>query len=88
MESYWKISKTSFDPKDGGRIGVKVPSYFVSDLNLRFDDLFSKGIFVNLNVSNLFDNEIRYPTTTSNDIFDKGTLGHGRQVILGVGWKF
>jgi outer membrane receptor protein involved in Fe transport len=88
MESYWKISESSFDPKDGGRISVKIPSYFVSDLNLRFDDLFSKGIFVNLNVTNLFDNEIRYPTTTSNDIFDKGTIGRGRSFLATAGWKF
>jgi hypothetical protein len=52
------------------------------------EDLFIKGFFLNLNISNLFNEEIRFPTTRSNAWADRGTLGFGRRLLLSIGYKF
>jgi outer membrane receptor protein involved in Fe transport len=71
-----------------GRLGLPVGSYFNLNANLRIDKLFNTGCFLNARVSNLFDEEIHYPATTSNPLFDKGTLGYGRRFIVTLGYEF
>lgn len=71
-----------------GRLGFAVDGYFNVNANLRLDKLFNSGLFLNVRVSNLFDEEIHYPTTTSNPAFDKGTLGYGRRFLVSVGYEF
>lgn len=99
METYWKPDARNAnnptdnrDPlqliADGERIGQKSPSYFMLNANLRMDGLFKKDFFCSLHVHNLLNTEVRYPTTRSNDIFEKGTLGYNRYLMLNFGVKF
>lgn len=85
MESAWQ---TSAAPEDGNRIGAKSPAYFKFDVNYRHENLLNRGVFLNLKVCNVLDQEIRYPTTSSNSWIDKGTLGYGRTFLLSLGYKF
>ncbi len=80
----------SFNPDGTGqRIGGDTSSYFTLGANLRFDNLFGKGLYLNIKGSNLLDEDIRYPATTNNNgLFPKGTLGMGTSVPATVGWKF
>jgi outer membrane receptor protein involved in Fe transport len=71
-----------------GRLGHGVDGYFVLSPHLRINKLFNTGLYLSLKVSNLLDEEVRYPTTTSNPLFDRGTLGFGRRFLLSVGYKF
>lgn len=90
MESYY--DNTSIDPENpnlgkAGRIGPAVPAYHTLDLNLRHDNIW-KGMYAELRVCNVFDTEIRYPTTTANIWIDKGALGLGRWLYVSAGVKF
>lgn len=70
-----------------GRLGHPTPAHLVFDANLRIRNLFDSGIFVNAKVSNIFNEDIFYPTTTSNPAFDRGTMGRQRTVIVTLGWE-
>jgi outer membrane receptor protein involved in Fe transport len=72
-----------------GRLGNKIDGYFLLGANLRIRNVLGTGAFVNLRVSNLLDEEIRYPTTTNNSAFaGLGTIGRSRSFLLTIGWKF
>lgn len=73
---------------EGSRIGDTSPAYTVIGLNFRADNIIKEGVFASFSVSNLFDTEIRYPVTRSQDYFDKGTLGYSRMFIVNAGYKF
>jgi outer membrane receptor protein involved in Fe transport len=90
METFWDetIGDPNVKPISGSRIGDKVDGYFVFGANLRLEDLFLEGLYLNLRCSNLLDAEVRYPTFTNNPYFDRGTLGMGRSFLLTVGYKF
>jgi len=97
METYWLPDKSSgaTDTRnpvqliaDGGRIGAKAPAYFLTNLNIRVNDIFKKNIYCTFHIHNLLNTAIMYPTTTSNDEFEKGTFGYSRYFILGVGFNF
>jgi outer membrane receptor for ferrienterochelin and colicins len=99
METYWRPdSQNQDDPldnrtptqliADGSRIGQKAPGYFVFNTNVRINNVFSKRIFCSLYVHNILNSEVRYPTTRSNDIFEKGTLGYGRYISFNLGFNF
>lgn len=85
METYWNPSSTSIDPNDGSRIGEASPAYFVGNLNLRFNNLLGKGVYCYAHLHNIFDTDVVYPTTRSNDEFDLGTAGYGRYFSVGLG---
>lgn len=87
METYWNPSSTSLDPNDGSRIGEKSPAYFVGNVNLRFNNLFKRGIYCFAYAHNILDTKIKYPTTRSNDEFDLGTFGNSRNISIGIGIK-
>ena len=88
MDTYWALSNMSTNPQDGSRIGKKSPSYVMGNMNLRFNNLFNSGFYSYLYVSNVFNTKVVYPTTRSNDVFDEGTVGYGRNFNLGIGLKF
>ncbi|MCP4215847.1 MAG: hypothetical protein GY765_14435, partial [bacterium] len=71
------------------RQGNRTDGYFRLGANLRVRNLFSTGMFLNVRVSNILDEEYFYPTTSNNQIFAKdGTIGSGRSFLLTLGWKF
>lgn len=84
MEAFWDETL----PPDGKRIGERVKGYFLMGANVRFDDLFLDGLFLNIRCSNLFDTEIYYPTFTHNDWATRGTIGAGRSFLVSLGYKF
>jgi outer membrane receptor protein involved in Fe transport len=88
METFWDETIANDDGTFGNRIGEKVPGYFNLGANLRIEDFPAKGLYMSLRVSNLLDQEIRYPTFTNNSWADRGTIGHHRSFMVSVGWKF
>lgn len=99
QHAYWKPdSRDASNPldqrnpaeliRDGSRIGQSAPSHFVLSTNVRVNQIFGTNAFCSLYVYNLTNSEIRYPTTRSNDIFEKGTLGYSRYVSFSLGYKF
>jgi len=80
------ITKT--DTTYGTRIGNKVNGYFLFGANLRYENIFNHGFYVNIKFSNILNSDIRYPTTTNNEWADKGTLGAGRSFLVSLGKKF
>jgi outer membrane receptor for ferrienterochelin and colicin len=99
METYWRPdTRDPLDPNDnrnpiqliadGSRIGNRTPGYFIVNTNLRINNLFGKKFYTAVHIHNIINKEIRYPTTRSNDIFDKGTLGYGRYITLNFGMMF
>lgn len=73
-------------PIPGFEFGKPVDAYVITDLNLRYHDPGS-GFFAGLRISNLFDEEVRYPAT-QNANFENGLIDEGLAVLATVGWKF
>lgn len=99
METYWLPDVRNInnpndnrDPiqliADGKRIGEKAPAYFLTNLNIRLNNFFSKNLYCTFHIHNLFDKNIKFPTTRSNDEFEKGTFGYSRYFIVGLGINF
>jgi len=89
METLWdntKISQNSEDVK--GRIGDTINPQYNIDLNIGTDNVFNKGIFINLHIYNLFDRAIQFPVTTGNSWAELGTLDYRRSFIISVGRSF
>jgi len=88
METLYDLTKQNPDGSFGARVGNKVGSYFVLDFNIRIDNVY-KDMFVNMKVSNVLDEEIRYPNNQeTNELLDRGTIGAGRMFIGTIGVKF
>lgn len=89
------ISGTKTTVIESERIGASIPSYIVSNLNLRFspsslkeDHLRNKfhRLYLALNITNLFDVDIQYPTTGNNEAWAiRGTPGFGRRFFITLG---
>ena len=89
METHWDVAKPNPDGSFGGRVGKKVDSYFTLGANLRITNLFGKGYYLNIKGSNLLDKDYLYPMYTNNHGWaDKGTIGHGRTLLVSAGRKF
>jgi len=84
METFWDESIGD----QGGRIADSVESYFLLGANVRLENIFNSGLYLNVRCSNLLGEDIRYPTYTNNTWADKGTLGIARTFLLTLGWKF
>ncbi|NJK87294.1 MAG: TonB-dependent receptor [Bacteroidales bacterium] len=82
MESKWDFEET---PEDGKRIGAGSDPYFTVDVNFMYRNIFNKPIYTKINIENLTNKIIRYPTTESNIWIDKGSIGKGIGFILTVG---
>jgi outer membrane receptor protein involved in Fe transport len=67
------------------RIGDQVDSYLLLGANLRYRRQGS-GLSLNAHISNLLDEEIRYP---ANELvnFQHGAFGPGRRYMLTIGWE-
>ena len=89
METFWDESISNDDGSTGNRIGELVDGYFLLGANLRIENIFTKGIYLNLRISNLLNEGIRFPVFTNNsDWATKGTLGSGRTFMLSLGLNF
>ncbi len=88
METYWDETVDNGDGPFGNRIGEKAPGYLNLGANLRIEDILIHGFYLNLRVSNLLDQEIRYPSNSGSEWADRGTLGHPRFFLLTLGYKF
>lgn len=85
METNWLANPDG----TGSRIGKAVPAYLTLGANIRANDLFMHGLFLELHGTNLFNQDIMYPATTNDyTIFPKGSMGFGRQIIFSLGYKF
>ncbi len=85
METEWDVT---LNDNAGGRIGSKVDDYFILGANLRFNDLFGKGYYLNVRGSNILDKEYCYPTYVNNTWADRGTLGDPFGVLVTIGKTF
>jgi len=47
-----------------------------------------KGLFIDVRVSNLLNEEIRYPVFSNNSWATLGTVGEDRTFLVTVGMKF
>ena len=89
---YVGAMKTDWNFVDGStpgmteRLGDRVDGYWNLGANLRWDPS-GPGPYANLNVSNLLDEEIRYPAIELIN-FRRGLIGPGRVVMATVGWTF
>lgn len=85
MLSEWVSDST---PEMGYRLGAGTESMMVFDLNFRYDNFIDSGYFMNFKVNNVFNRQVRYPTTTSNSWIDRGALDFGFQALLSIGKLF
>lgn len=83
MKASWQWNPGSLG---GARIGKDVDDYFLVGLNVRHE-FPGSGIFANLHVSNLFDEEFRYPANEVINL-ERGNFGPGREMLLTVGVAF
>jgi len=97
MESQWDNTPQDNNPANPpkGRIyGAAVDAYYLLGLNVRYDNVAnfsadpSKGLYLNMKVTNLLDAEYHYPSTSVSAWADKGVLGNGRTFIVSAGYKF
>ena len=97
METYWRPAEITGpgDTRtpiqliaDGGRIGERSPAYILANLNVRVNDLFKKKLYCTFHIHNFLNTAVKFPTTRSNDEFEKGTFGYSRYFIVGVGVNF
>jgi outer membrane receptor protein involved in Fe transport len=90
MEAYYDVTMTNDQGKPKpDRLGRNVDGYFLLGANLRIKNLFKTGLYLDLRGSNLLDQKIYYPTTSSNFLFaSEGTVGRSISFLLTLGWKF
>jgi outer membrane receptor protein involved in Fe transport len=81
MEPHWDVEL-------GGRTGLAVDSRFLMDANLRFNNLFDQGLFLNFRVNNLFDTEYLFPNVGDSSWADLGIIGRGRTFLVTLGYRF
>lgn len=92
--NYVRVEPPSVEHPDGVfenvpyRRGQAIKAYSVWDINLHLLNFFRSRATVNARVTNILDQEVRYPTTGSNIWADKGYLGEGRSFLLNIGWSF
>jgi len=85
METNWLLNPDG----TGKRIGNQVPAYYTIGANVRFTDIFNRGLYFELHGTNLLNQDIMYPATANNNsLFPKGTVGMGRQIMFSLGYKF
>jgi outer membrane receptor protein involved in Fe transport len=86
MLPYYDHTLLNPDGSFGKRLGERVDGYFLLGANFRMRDLWATGFFINIRGSNLLNQEIRYPTTSSNAGYaHKGTIGRGLSFLITVG---
>jgi len=91
QETEWDNTPTNpndINSEPIGRIGNKIDSYIVNDLNIRFNKLYYKKITGNFRISNIFDEKFRYPTVKANGWIEKGYPGLGRTFEFSLEYNF
>lgn len=88
-------SEFTLDALSPRRLGQTVPSYIVTNMNFRFSPSSLKedhqrnkfrNLYLALNITNLFDVDIQYPTTGNNETWAiRGTPGFSRRFFITVG---
>jgi outer membrane receptor for ferrienterochelin and colicins len=95
METGWNIENLDMDNRPiipvgdqyNGRIGYKVDGYLVTGMNFRYSNILNTNYFCSLNISNILNESIFYPATSTNPMFDLGTMGMGRTFLITIGWQ-
>lgn len=88
MESFYNSDFGGSPLVAGGYFGDAVDDYFLTDVNVRWDNVF-ESVFLNLHITNVFDSEIRYPNNPINGLLlDRGTLGQERRISISAGLRF
>lgn len=76
----------------GRRDGPEVDSRFLLAANFRYDNVLAgmigPGLYTNLKITNLLDDDFLYPAASFNFWADKGLPGENRMVMLTVGMEF
>jgi len=85
METEWQ---TNTIPDEGYRIGDKIPGYYTVNSNLFLKNIYDSPLSIQIAIKNLFDYEIRYPTTKSNSWIDKGYIDFGRRIFFNCYYNF
>jgi len=85
METEWITEST---PALGSRLAKKSDGYFVTDLNIRKENILNKNVYVSLKIKNLLNKKYFYPTTQSNSWIDKGVPGERFGFLVSAGIKF
>ena len=70
-----------------GRVGPEAPAYLNTGVNIRFMPERPGHIWINLRISNLFNQKMYYPVTDYNPWATKGTLGISRTMLLTLGYR-
>ena len=73
----------------GKRDGPQTDAHFVFNANFRKDNIlknmFGEGLYANIRISNLLDEEYTYPVSSFNSWADKGLPGDERMFMLSFG---
>ncbi|MFZ5939594.1 MAG: TonB-dependent receptor plug domain-containing protein [Bacteroidota bacterium] len=85
MQTAWVTEST---PVAGQRMGESTGNIWLLGVNVLYDKIFGKDIFVSLKFNNLLNTPVRYPVTRSNAWIDKGALGEGFNMALKLGINF
>lgn len=70
----------------GNRITEKAPDYLNIGLNIRAENIWKPGVFINVKISNLLDQDIRSPGPYS--WAGRGVPGFGRRFLISTGIAF
>ena len=88
LNTYSMLARYTGKIKPPFGIGETADDYLVFDLNYRHEKLIGQAYF-NLKISNIFDQEIRYPNNKEfNERLEKGTIGAERSFYATLGWRF
>jgi outer membrane receptor protein involved in Fe transport len=82
MYPYWDAARPAVDGTLGTRIGDRAPGYLLLNGSVLIKAALFNRWGLHLKGTNLLDEEIRYPTASSNDWADRGTLDRGRAFML------
>jgi outer membrane receptor protein involved in Fe transport len=82
MYPYWDAARPAADGTLGARIGDRAPGYLLLNGSVLIKAALFKRWDLHLKGTNLLDEEIRYPTASSNDWADRGTMDRRRAFLL------
>jgi outer membrane receptor for ferrienterochelin and colicins len=90
IKSDWDVSRYDNNPNsvNNGYIGSDIDGYFSFSTNIRFQKLLNYNLFVNFKISNIFDSNYYYPTTSEVNWADQGYPNPGRTFLVSLGKEF
>ncbi|MCP4550097.1 MAG: TonB-dependent receptor plug domain-containing protein [bacterium] len=87
----WDPTPTDVENPDSppiGRLGKKTPGYLTLGANVRWLEFIAESVALNVHVANIFDVDIRYPTTYASVWAPTGTLAAGRTFVGTITYEF